>query len=429
MKRGTRQLLAAAIGLANTANALHPFSRSGYVTVPNFMVGLPTSELPLAALGVSATRLAYALARGRISGRTGAASVALTAASWAGLIALHRRGLAADRVLDAALTDTLGPGYRDRADPPPPPGPVPRRPPGTLRMLAVRRRYVHAEHTIPYGPHGAANRLDVWRHRDLPLDARAPVLVQIPGGAWILGNKENQAYPLLSHLAARGWVCVSISYRLAPANPWPAHLHDVKRALAWVKENIADFGGDPDFVAVTGGSAGGHLASLAALTPNEPALQPGFEGADTSVAAAVPVYGRYDWVSRHGPGRGQFMAFLERAVVHRRYAEAPEVFEAASPVRRVHPEAPPFFVLHGDADSLIPVEEAREFVEALRAVSREPVGYAELPGAQHAFELFGSPRGRHTAVAVEAFLNSVRTRRAQPATGPATGPVTPLTGR
>ena len=67
-------------------------------------------------------------------------------------------------------------------------------------------------------------------------------------------------------MAERGWICVSMAYRVSPRNTWPAHIVDVKRALAWVKENIADYGGDPDFVAITGGSAGGHLTALAALT-------------------------------------------------------------------------------------------------------------------------------------------------------------------
>jgi acetyl esterase/lipase len=412
-------LAAATIGLLNTANALRPFSRSGYVTVPNFVTGLPTSELPLLALGVSVARVGYGLARGRILGRAGAASVAVTALSWAGLAELHRRGTHAGEICDQALAEVVD---RSRIEAPLPPGEVPRRPPNTLSMFAVRRHYVHEDATIPYGEHGEANLLDVWRHRDLPPDGRAPVLLQVPGGAWVSGNKENQAYPLLSHLAARGWVCVSMSYRLAPKYPWPAQIHDVKRALAWVKANIADFGGDPGFVAITGGSAGGHLASLAALTPNDPAFQPGFEDADTSVVAAVPVYGRYDWASHQGPGRGQFMAFLERLVVRRPFDEQPEAYRAASPVLRVHPDAPPFFVLHGDADSLIPVEEAREFVEALRSVSRSPVGYAEFPGAQHAFEVFGSPRARHAAAAVETFLNSVWSLRpAVAASGPLNG--------
>jgi acetyl esterase/lipase len=197
---------------------------------------------------------------------------------------------------------------------------------------------------------------------------------------------------------------VSINYRVSPRHSWPAHLVDVKRALSWVKSNIATAGGDPNFVAVVGESAGGHLAALAALTPDEPAYQPGFADADTSVAAAVPVYGRYDWFSTQGIGRAGFVAFLERFVVKHRRADNPQVFLDASPVNRVRPDAPPFFVLHGSDDSVIPVSEARRFVAALRATSRSPVGYAELPGAQHAFDVFGSPRARHSAAATQRFL-------------------------
>jgi len=93
----------------------------------------------------------------------------------------------------------------------------------------------------------------------------------------------------MSHLAELGWVCVAINYRLSPRSTWPDQIVDVKRALAWTKEHIAEYGGDPDWVAITGGSAGGHLSSLAALTPNDPQFQPGFEDADTSVAGGRSV--------------------------------------------------------------------------------------------------------------------------------------------
>ena len=104
-----------------------------------------------------------------------------------------------------------------------------------------------------------------------------------------------QGYTLMSHMVELGWICVSINYSKSPRSAFPAHLVDVKRAIAWVRENIADYGGDPDFLAITGGSAGGHLASLAALTPNDPTFQPGFEDADTTVQAAAPYYGVYDF--------------------------------------------------------------------------------------------------------------------------------------
>ena len=259
----------------------------------------------------------------------------------------------------------------------------------------ARRRYVEKTNIVSYGPHGRANLADIWRRRDLPRDGKAPVLLQVPGGAWVIGWRRPQAYPLMSHLVSRGWVCVSLNYRVSPLHTWPDHIIDVKRALAWVKENIAAYGGDPNFVAISGGSAGGHLSALAALTPNDPMFQPGFEDADTSVVAAVPIYGRYDWFSTEGEGRPEFVGLLEKFVVKKKFSAHRHIFVDASPIRHVHADAPPFFVLHGHDDSLIPVVEAREFVDELRAVSKSPVAYAGLPNAQHAFDIFGSPRAHH----------------------------------
>ena len=233
----------------------------------------------------------------------------------------------------------------------------------------VRRRYVEKADIVQYGPHPRVNFADIWRRGDLPRDGKAPVLLQVPGGAWAIGMRRPQSYPLLSHLADRGWVCVSIDYRVSPRHTWPDHIVDVKRALAWIKDNIADYGGDPDFVAITGGSAGGHLSSLAALTPNDPQWQPGFEDADTSVVAAVPIYGRYDWFNSKGSGRKEFIAFLQKFVVKKPFAEHRQVYEDASSIRRIRPDAPPFFILHGQDDSIIPVGEGREFADALRGVS------------------------------------------------------------
>ena len=71
------------------------------------------------------------------------------------------------------------------------------------------------------------------------------------------------------HMAQRGWLCVSINYRLSPESAFPAHIEDVKLALGWVKQHIDDYGGNPDYVAITGGSAGGHLATLAAVTADD----------------------------------------------------------------------------------------------------------------------------------------------------------------
>jgi acetyl esterase/lipase len=233
------------------------------------------------------------------------------------------------------------------------------------------------------------------------------VLVHVHGGAWILGNKEQQARPLVYHLASLGWVCVSINYRLSPRSTYPDHIVDVKRALAWVKEHIAEYGGDPGFVAITGGSAGGHLAALAALTPGDRDLQPGFEDADTSVTACVPFYGVYDFTNRSGEGRRDLVPFLERVVMKRPLARARDIFERASPMSRVNGGAPPFMVIHGTHDTLVPVAEARLFVELLRRASRASVAYLELPQAQHAFEVFSSARTAHVVRGVARFLSCI----------------------
>jgi acetyl esterase/lipase len=153
---------------------------------------------------------------------------------------------------------------------------------------------------------------------------------------------------------------------------------------------------------------------LAALTANDGRLQPGFEGADTSVQAAVPFYGVYDFTRTDRALHSMMVPFLERLVVKERRADVPDAFAAASPITHVSAQAPPFFVLHGRNDSFIPVEQARSFVARLGAVSVEPVVYAELPFAQHAFDTFGSARAAHAAVAVEQFLAEVYSRRVTP---------------
>ena len=256
------------------------------------------------------------------------------------------------------------------------------------------------------------HKLDVLVRRDDP-PSGAPVLVFIHGGAWVMGDKREQGLAMLHELAQRGWVCVAINYRLSPKATWPDQIVDCKRALAWVREHVAEFGGDPSFVAVSGGSAGGHLCALVALTPNEPEWQPGFEDADTSVDACVPFYGVHDVTGDpetsglHGPG---MVDMLQRRVMKRTVLEDLAAFEQASPDRRITESAPPMFVVQGANDTLVPPQVGRRFAERLRAASREPVAYLELPCAQHAFDILASIRTRHTTLGVVRFLEAVRAR-------------------
>jgi acetyl esterase/lipase len=267
--------------------------------------------------------------------------------------------------------------------------------------------HVQVTRDIPYvSGGGPRQRLDVYAPKEGA--RRAPVLLQVHGGGWTIGNKRHQALPLLYHLAAHGWVCVAANYRLSPKATFPDHLVDLKAALAWIRDHIDSYGGDPQFVAATGGSAGGHLSAMLALTANDPEYQPGFEHVDTSLRGCVPLYGVYDLSNAFGLQAEQGMdGLLERYVMKRSLAEDPAAFRRASPMHRIHPDAPPFFVIHGTHDSLASVEEAREFAKRLRVVSKSPVAYAEIPGAQHAFEVFHSLRTSYVVAAVERFLDRV----------------------
>jgi acetyl esterase/lipase len=248
------------------------------------------------------------------------------------------------------------------------------------------------------------HRLDVYRRADT--GPGAPVLLQIHGGGWMIGNKDQQGLPLMYNLASRGWVCVAINYRLSPKATWPDHLVDCKRAIAWIREHIAEYGGDPDYIVATGGSAGGHLTAMVGLTANDPEYQPGFEDVDTSVHAMVPFYGVYDFRDRFG-FRGKndpLRKGLERYVMKSSRDDAIDAFDSASPMSHLRPDAPPALVIHGTLDRLVPVQEAREFVRMLREVSDSPVAYVELAGTHHAFEVFQSIRTLHTVAAVDRFL-------------------------
>jgi acetyl esterase/lipase len=273
-----------------------------------------------------------------------------------------------------------------------------------LKPFDFKREGVRVHSHIAYSDAGKRNLLDIY-HPHESREGGFPVLLQVHGGAWIIGEKEQQAKPLMFHMAQRGWLCVAINYRLSPKAAFPAHIIDVKKAIAWIREHIRDYGGNPDFIAITGGSAGGHLSALAALTPNRAEWQPGFEDADTSLQAAVPFYGVYDFLDRNGIRPEMSMDdLLAKRVMQCSHEDNPELWENGSPLSHVSADAPPLMVIQGTHDTLVWVEEARAFVSALQAVSKQPVAYAELPGAQHAFEVFHSVRTDHTVNAVGHFL-------------------------
>lgn len=127
--------------------------------------------------------------------------------------------------------------------------------------------------------------------------------------------------------------------------------------------------------------------------------------------AVVGIYGRYDWEDRSTPERVAFVDFLERVVVGRSMRRHQDIYRQASPIARVHPDAPPFLVVHGSADTVIPVQQARTFADRLRAVSRSKVGYLELPGAGHGFDMTDGARTGAMSTAIGLFLNQIHRDR------------------
>ena len=398
-------LIVSLIGAWFTLNAFFPTRRWQLISV-SFFASWLTNELAWFHIAWQVVATFVFVWLGALESWPGFVGLVITTVSWVGLAWAQAVSLRGGHVLEAALREALGDDYRDHIAP------------GLAEHLAQRtsRREVllpfkfrdprvERIRDIEYAPGaGKRHRLDVWRPRSGA--ARAPVLFQIHGGAWVIGDKSQQALPLMTHLAANGWVCVAANYQLSPRVKFPEHLIDCKRALRWIREHVAEYGGDPDFVVVTGGSAGGHLAAMVALTANDPEYQPGFREVDTSVTGAVPIYGVYDMTEtfRYRGSNVRGARWMEQRVLGRSYDDDPEFFRRASPLYRVHADAPPCFVIHGANDNLVPVDQARRLVAALRTVSRSPVAYAEIPGATHAFEIFHSVRTGDLVNAVDRYL-------------------------
>lgn len=382
--RSTDALVAFGVaGLLAAIGARRPTLRRWPFSLLQAVPCTPASEEPRALLAAHLALGLLSLAGGRPGGAlaNGAAAAAL-----AGLTGDATRSAA---VLDDALADV--PPHAD--------GPVPRSRP--ITGLRARRRHLRVA-DLAYGSH-PQQRLDIWASAAAGPDA--PVLVQVHGGGWTSGDKRVSASPLLAHLVDRGWVCVTINYRLAPAHRLPDQIADVRAALAWVAAHIREYGGDPDFVALTGGSAGGHLAALAAVT-------------GARVAAAVSFYGVYDFsVEEYG-----LHDLLRRSAIGTAFADDPDTWRSLSPLHRAGRDAPPFLLIHGTSDTIVAVGQSRRFAARLREVSRRPVHYAELPHAQHGFD--GLPTGRtaHTVAAVHRFLADVHARHratVEPGSSPA----------
>jgi acetyl esterase/lipase len=279
----------------------------------------------------------------------------------------------------------------------------------TALQIPFHPRHMQIIRDIAYGAE-PRNQLDVWRLPTTP--AGAPVVFYIHGGAWTFGNKREQGRPMLHEFVERGWIAVVCNYRLAPRDPWPAQMQDVTRTLEWIKLNIATYGGDPDRIVVSGGSAGGHLAALLALSANDPTWRPSdVDGVDDwSVRGCMPFYGVLEMTGDEelwrGLGKG-LLVLLEGRVVQLPYVQHQELYRQMSPLERVDVNAPPFLVVQGGNDTLVDVNVARGFVDKFRRTALAPIYYVELPFTQHAFDVTASPRTSATTRAAMTFAESV----------------------
>lgn len=327
----------------------------------SYWFGFALNELPFLAFFWLLASTLLALGQGDLTTPIGLVGLGIALAATAGLVVVVRRSLRARPTVEAALAESIGVDLRIRL-------------PWARILFApftFRHRAVERLSDIRYGDAGRFSLLDVYRRRDRP--DGCPTLIHFHGGAFRSGRKSREARPLFHRLASRGWVCISANYRLAPEGRWPDPLLDVDRVLAWLREHGEEYGADPAVVFVAGSSAGGHLAATAALT-------------DPSIMAAVSLYGYYGTVGSDDP--------------------------QSSPHGHLRPDAPPFFVVHGNRDTLVIVEDARRFVTALRGVSTNPVAYAELPGAHHTFDVFHSIRFESVIAGIEAFAAAARGRGA-----------------
>lgn len=381
--------------LVFTAIALRPPRWPTGLGLVAFAVGWIVGDLPVLVVvsqGIAAVAL---VGLGALESWPGVLGLLLLVIAWAGLVRAHQTATTAHEVVDRTLA---GAGVSEPAEV------------WSPRNLALPfplrgRPGVRVERNV------VIDRIGGWKHRvdvfspTLPGEGR-PVLVFVHGGGWVVSFREFQGLPVIHRLVERGWVVVRTAYRLAPRARFPEHLIDVKRALAWTRAHAGRWGGDPDvFFGLHGNSAGAHLSMLAALTPNDARYQPGFEQVDTRVDACVPVYGPTDLTNAEGDWGPDASIFLRWLVVGRPHGHP--AWKEASPLHRVVPGAPPFLMVHGTHDSLVPPQESRRFAQAMRAAGN-PIELVEIPGGQHALDIFHSRRGVAAADGVVRWLEHRR---------------------
>ncbi len=212
-----------------------------------------------------------------------------------------------------------------------------------------------------------------------------PAIAFNHGGGWTAGTRSmvNSKY-WGEHFACRGYAFFDVDYRLAPSIKFPQDIRDVKCAIRWLKGNSELYGIDKEKFISMGGSAGGHITAMIAVTPDDEFFKPTckvFPEESVEVDAAIPFYGVYDWTKWYY----QFGKFLDLGEVY--LGEDPpsdEILKKASPIFYVEKTNAHFLIIHGTGDP-IPVEQALDFHNALLEHGKKSE-LLLIEGANHAFD-------------------------------------------
>jgi acetyl esterase/lipase len=206
-----------------------------------------------------------------------------------------------------------------------------------------------------------------------------PAVLLLHGGGWRDGDKTQLKYYGIQ-LARYGYLCVCSEYRLSGEAIWPAQLHDAKAALRWIRGNAAQLNVDAARIAVSGNSAGAHLALMLAATPDTPGLEGdgGQEGVSSTCAAAIAVYPPTLLRSAEPEADGAVAALFGGPVSN-------ETADAASPLTYAHRGFPPTMLVHGNADDVVPVAASLQMYDALSGAGAA-VEMHIFQGQEHAFD-------------------------------------------
>ncbi len=241
-------------------------------------------------------------------------------------------------------------------------------------------------------------KADLYLPAEIPAGKRVPAVLIVHGGGWSGGDKfAAREKNIGTNLALNGYVAMSINYVLAESKGtnvvWPQNLHDCKTAVRWMRKNAERLQIDPDKIGAIGGSAGGHLVSMLALTEPKDGLDPKGPYGEFScrIQCVVDLYGPINLTERN-----------EISMFRKTRAEAPELYKQASPHIYAGKNDPPVLILHGTGDKTVDYRQSEFFAEELKkaGTSHELI---IIPDAPHTFHL--QPKQRDLRPVVLGFFD------------------------